>query len=192
MEMAMMSVNYGFRESLLQMHEGEGSWAAHTRLAELSDVDLDHTWLRAAQPASCPTLEPEGYVDSVRLWLGCAGPTEPVAFWTRALLATCCAVGDATRGHNAVTAPIHAAAQSCDHTFEMEVPGLIPGTDLRPADVLTSALTPRLASQSAHRTPSKQAQVAPRPGGPHLSLLRHNISYTRSCEVHMDDPTMTR
>ena len=49
-------------------------------------------------------------------------------------------LGEATRGHNAVSSLIHAAAQQCDHTSEMEVPGLIPGTDLRPADVLTSAL----------------------------------------------------
>ena len=49
-------------------------------------------------------------------------------------------MSEATRGHDAVTALIHAAAQSCDHTAEMEVSGLIPGTDLRSADVLTSAL----------------------------------------------------
>ena len=56
------------------------------------------------------------------------------------LSASCCALGEATRGHNAVSSLVHAAAQQCDHTSEMEVPGLIPGTDLRPADVLTSAL----------------------------------------------------
>ena len=58
-----------------------------------------------------------------------APPTPPVAPW-----------GEATRGHNAVTALVHATAQSCDCTAETEVPGLIPGTDLRPTDVLTSAL----------------------------------------------------
>ena len=38
---------------------------------------------------------------------------------------------------------LHAAAQSCDHSAELDVPGLglMPGTDLRPADVLTSALS---------------------------------------------------
>ena len=54
--------------------------------------------------------------------------------------ATCFALGEATRGDNAITALINAVAQSCDHTAEMEVPGFVPGTDLRPADVLTSAL----------------------------------------------------
>ena len=53
--------------------------------------------------------------------------------------ATCCALGEATRGHNAATTLVHASAQSCDHSNEVEVPGLVPGTDLRPADVLTSA-----------------------------------------------------
>ena len=57
--------------------------------------------------------------------------------WTRAR--PCCAVGEATRGHNAVATLVHAAAQSCDCTAEMEVPGLL-GTDLRLAGVLTSAL----------------------------------------------------
>ena len=59
---------------------------------------------------------------------------------TGAAHASCCALGEATLGHNAVSSLIHAAAQQCDHTSEMEVPGLIPGTDLRPADVLTLAL----------------------------------------------------
>ena len=49
-------------------------------------------------------------------------------------------LAEATRGHNAATTLIHAAAQTCDHTAGMEVPGLIPGTDLRPGDVLTSVL----------------------------------------------------
>ena len=31
------------REGLLQMHEGEGSWTACTRLSELGDIDVDYT-----------------------------------------------------------------------------------------------------------------------------------------------------
>ena len=93
-------------------------------------------------------MKPEEHVDSVRLRLGCAVPCEPVPcaacqngpLDTGAAHATCCAVGEATRGHDAVTTLVHAAAQARDSTTEMEVLGLIPGTDLRPADVLTSAL----------------------------------------------------
>ena len=83
------------REGLLQMHEGEGSWAARTRLAELSDPNVDHTWLWRLNPRHGPTLEADEYVDSVRFRLGCAGPAEPgllspspvppatLASWTR-------------------------------------------------------------------------------------------------------------
>ena len=50
-------------------------------------------------------MEPEEYVDSVRLCLGCAGPCEPVPWAacqtesldTGAAHATCCAVGEAQR-----------------------------------------------------------------------------------------------
>ena len=104
--------------------------------------------LRTRLNPHSPTLEPDEYVDSVRLRLSCAGRTEPVAcaacssglLDSGAAHASCCALGDATRDHNVVTSQLHAAVQSADHTAEMEVPAFIPGTDLRPADVLTSAL----------------------------------------------------
>ena len=81
----------------------------------------------APEPASRRRYGPEEYVDSVRLRLGCTGPCEPVpcaacqngSLDTGAAHATCCAVGDATRGHNAVTTMVHAAAQSCDCTAGM-------------------------------------------------------------------------
>ena len=85
---------------------------------------------------------------------------------------------------------IHAAAQQCDHTSEMEVPGLIPGTDLRPADVLTSALgnaytaldvsicSPHASEAGVDCTQSR-VQAKLEHYGPHLAaLLRQNISYT--------------
>ena len=141
-------IDSGVREGLLQMHESEGSWAARTRLAELGDSTVDHTWLWRLNPRHGSTLDADEYVDSVRFRLGCAGPAEPITcaacisgiLDTGAAHASCCALSEATRGHNAVSSLIHAAAQQCDHTSEMEVPGLIPGTDLRPADILTSAL----------------------------------------------------
>ena len=136
-------IDSGVREGLLQMHEGEGSWAARTRLAELGDPNVDHTWLWRLNSRHSPTLDADEYVHSVRFRLGCAGPAEPVScaacnsgtLDTGAAHASCCALGEATRGHNAVSSLIHAAALQCDHTSEMEVPGLIPGTDLRPADI---------------------------------------------------------
>ena len=141
-------IDSGVREGLLQMHESEGSWIARMRLAELGDSSVDHTWLWRLNPRHGAVLEADEYIDSVRFRLGCAGPVEPITcaacnsgiLDTGAAHASCCALGEATLGHNAVSSLLHAAAQQCDHTAEMEVPGLIPGTDLRPADILTSAL----------------------------------------------------
>ena len=173
-------IDSGVPEGLLQMHESEGSWAARMRLAELGDSSVDHTWLWRLNPRHGSTLEADEYVDSVRFRLGCAGPAEPTTcaacssgiLDTGAAHASCCALGVATRGHNAVSSLIHAAAQQCDHTSEMEVPGLIPGTDLRPADVLTSALGN--AYTALDRVEAKLDHY-----GPHLAaLLRQNISYT--------------
>ena len=124
---------------------------------------------------------------------------------TGAAHATCCAVGEATRGHNAVTTLVHAAAQSCDCTAEMEVPGLIPGTDLRPADVLTSALgnsyTAHDASRSALRTLSRLVLIARRPDTrPNSHITAHTFPPSsartsptrRSCGVPVGDLIETR
>ena len=190
-------VDSGVREGLLQMHEGKGSWAARTRLAELSDPNVDHTWLWRLNPRHGPTLDADEYIDSVRFRLGCAGPTEPVtcaafnsgSLDTGAAHASCCALGEATRGHNAVSSLIHAAAQQCDHTSEMEVPGLIPGTDLRPADVLTSALgnaytaldvsicSPHALEAGTDCTQSRVEAKLEHYGTHLAALLRQNISY---------------
>ena len=97
---------------------------------------------------------------------------------------------EATRGYNAATALVHAAAQSCDCTAETEVPGLIHGTDLRPADILTSALDNSytaldisMCSPGAQQAGSDctQARLEAKLAhtGPHFTtLLRQNISYT--------------
>ena len=191
-------IDSGVREGLLQMHEGEGFWAARMRLAELGDPNVDHTWLWRLNPRHGSTLDADEYVDSVRFRLGCAGPAEPVTcatcnsgiLDTGAAHASCCALGEATRGHNAVSSLIHAAAQQCDLTSEMEVPGLIPGTDLRPADVLTSALgnaytaldvsicSPHALEAGTDCTQSR-VEAKLEYYGTHLAaLLRQNISYT--------------
>ena len=181
-------------EGLLQMHEGEGCWAAHTRLAELGGVDVDHTWLGRRNPHHGLTLEPEEHVHTVRLRLGCAGTPEPVACaacqsgppdWGAAH-ATCCALGNATRGHNAATTLTHAAAQSCDHSAEMEVLGLIPGTDPRPLTsafghaytaLVISICSPHAPQAGRDSTPSRQAAKFDC-CGPHRPSLLRQISNT--------------
>ena len=91
----------------------------------------------------------------------------------------------------------------CDHTSEMEVPGLIPGTDLRPADILTlwATPTPHWMCPSAPRTPRRLVLTARSPGSrPNLNTMALTwlfffvrISPTpRSCGVLMGDLTPTR
>ena len=162
--------------------------------AELGDSSVDHTWLWRLSPRHGSTLEADEYVDSVRFRLGCAGPAEPTTcaacnsgiLDTGAAHASCCALGEATRGHNAVSSLIHAAAQQCDHTSEMEVPGLIPGTDLRPADVLTSALGNAYTALDV-------SICSPHAMAPTWLPSSVRTSPTpRSCGVPMGDLTLTR
>ena len=54
------------------MHEHEDSWGARARVQELGDAEVDHTWVWRLNPHRGPVTEPEEYVDSVRLRLGCA------------------------------------------------------------------------------------------------------------------------
>ena len=186
------------REGLLQMHESEGSWAARMRLAELGDSSRG-SHVAAGGPISRhgSTLEADEYVDSVRFRLGCAGPAEPTTcaacnsgiLDTGAAHASCCALGEATRGHNAVSSRFMQLAQQCDsHAPSSEVPGLIPhGFKARTSS--PSALgTPTLhrTCPSAPRTPEAgvdctQSRVEAKLEhyGPHLpALLRQNISCT--------------
>ena len=131
-------------------------------------------------------------------------PPASLASWIRALR-TPPAVpwGDATRGHNAVTTLIHAAAQSCDLTAEIEAPGLIPGRDLRPADVLTSALGNACTALEILICSPHAQQAGPDCSrsrldakldycGRHLSLLRQNtpIVWSACGRLHQDTLTV--
>ena len=57
--------------------------------------------------------------------------------------ATCCAIGESTRGHNAVRDAVFAFAEMADPAAEKEAEDLVPSDPrARPADVLTSAAIP--------------------------------------------------
>ena len=85
-------IDSGVREGLLQMHEGEGTWAARTRLAELGDPGVDHTWLwRLNFAMARPWMLMSTLARSASAW-AVLGPRNPslvppatLAFWTRAL-----------------------------------------------------------------------------------------------------------
>ena len=93
-------------------------------------------------------LDAIDHTEATRVRLGVAGPTDPIPcrrcgngiLGTNGAHALCCAKGEITRGHNKVAKVIHDIAAACDPATELEAPNLIPGTRLRPADILTTAL----------------------------------------------------
>ena len=101
----------------------------------------------ALAPTSRHTLEPDAYVDAVRLRLGAAGgPSDAVCRVCGrcgvidGAHALCCAPGPSTRGHNEARDCLLALARRGDPHAEPEALGLLPAAPgLRPADVLTSA-----------------------------------------------------
>ena len=92
-------------------------------------------------------MDQRHFVEAVRVRLGAAGPSEsfPCAlcgeiFDQAGSHAMCCSRAESTRGHHAVARQVLDAAKACDPNTEAEAVGLIPGSQLRPADVLTGAL----------------------------------------------------
>ncbi len=135
-------------EQLRNMHVAAGRSSAMMRLEELADPETDHAWLWHLSKHRGPVLQSDEYVEALRVRLGCAGPAEPVAcalcnaalFDSAGAHAHCCSTAEATRGHHAVSREVLGVAKQLDPSSEHEAPGLIPGTRLRPADVLTGAL----------------------------------------------------
>ena len=136
------------REGLYAEHRSSESWGDINRLTELSHRHCNHDWLWRLNPNHGPMLHGEDYVQALRIRLGAGGPDEPVPcrLCKRGTLdhtathCLCCALGEATRGHNKVRDELLSIARSADASAEKEAPGLIPSHPLlRPADVLTSA-----------------------------------------------------
>ena len=150
-------VDTGIQNELLQMQESEGSWGAHTRLVELGAAEADHTWLWWVSPHHGP----EEYVDSVRLRLGCAGPSEPVP-------CAPCQTGSQDSGAAHSAAPWARPLEATTRPPSSSTPLLNPvTTPLRPR-FLASFQAPisgrRRPHQRAHR-PEHVDLLSARPGG---------------------------
>ena len=137
-------IRCGLQEFLQSAHR----WPDISRINELSDGRVNHTWMWALSPHHGAVMSDAEYVEAVRLRLGTAGPTEPLTCGQcdKHLLdsacahALCCAPGASTRGHYAVVRKIFDVVQQVDHGAETEAAGLIPSAPtLRPADILTHA-----------------------------------------------------
>ena len=147
-----------------------GAHADIRRLDELGHASTEHAWMWALSPNQGRTLKDLEFVEAVRIRLGAGGPLEPVqcAACGRAVLdsagahASCCALGEATRGHDAVRDVIYDFSVAADTLTEREPRGLVPSQpELRPADALSPAVIPgRLAAQDVGVT-SPECDVSP-------------------------------
>ena len=98
-------------------------------------------------------IEPHVFVTAVRLCLGACHAAEPQfcqqcsgILNPQANHASCCAPGPSTEGHDDVRDAVLDLAKVADATSEPEVLGLFASApDLRPADILTSALAGNLS-----------------------------------------------
>ncbi len=90
-------------------------WGDLHRLEDLSCKDASHEWLWAVHRHKAQQLEPDEYVEAVRLCLGCGGPEEPALCNNYGVaVLTCngehgllCVRGESTRGHNATRDELH-------------------------------------------------------------------------------------
>ena len=85
---------------------------------------------------------------------------------TGAVHASCCALAEATRGHDTVADLIHETATACGPTAVMEVPRLIPGTGLRPASLLTAQGITRTAFDVSVCSEDQESDTGHRPTTP--------------------------
>ena len=142
---AMDALAHGFRTA--------GREEDVVRLSELRDPSVCHEWLWAMGSPPAGGLEADVFVTAVRLRLGanhsqepqfcqqCSGVLDPMAHH-----ASCCAPGPSTEGHDDVRDALLDLAKIADATSEPEVLGLFASApDLRPADILTSALSGNLS-----------------------------------------------
>ena len=119
------------------------------RLEELSHESVSHDWLWSTSDTPEGGLEPDEFIAAVRVRLGAQHAEEPQLCQAcgshildpKCTHALCCAPGACVRGHNDARDSLLDFARLADSTSEPEVLGLISSApDLRPADILTSAL----------------------------------------------------
>ena len=142
--------NAAIRHSMM----GRSDIGGVRRLDDLQHLEADHSWMWTLSKHKGRPLAPDDFVEALRIRLGVAGPSAPLpcGLCGAALLdnacahAFCCARAESTRGHHGVTRALHAEFVIVDPGAELEAPGLIPGTRLRPADILTSSLNAGLTA----------------------------------------------
>ena len=125
-------------------------WEDIWRIDELQDGSVSHEWLWMLHPCHGELVPPDEYADAVRVRLG-AKFTDDVTSCERcgkmmgcsARHALCCALPEATRGHNKTRDKILDLVSISDPSACREAPELVPSfPTIRPADILTDAALP--------------------------------------------------
>ena len=129
-------------------------WSGFRRIAELRHLSNDRSWMHCLHAAHGPVLEPDEYIDALRIRLGfpfaaknsecpsCGGVLD-----RRGIHAQSCAQVETTRGHHRVCHRVHMVASLADPESVPEPVNLIPSRPLlRPADILTSAVSGSLVA----------------------------------------------
>ena len=140
------------REGLIDHHERADSELDCVRLRDLADPNNAHSWLWALSSAQGPTIDDDcEFIEAVRVRLGAGGPPDVAVcgLCGRAQLdtagghASCCSLGEATAGHNAIRDCLFRYASEADPATEWEPQDLVSSRPrARPADVLTPAAFP--------------------------------------------------
>ncbi len=122
------------------------------RLEDLACKGTAHGWLWALSPHQGPVIEDDQeFVEAVRVRLGAGGPPDGglCGHCGRSQLdrpgghASCCAIGEANKGHDAIRDVVFEFASVADPATEWEPEDLVPSRPrARPTDVLTPAAIP--------------------------------------------------
>ena len=139
-------------EALLHNRE---DWNGKRRLSELRDNTVCHDWLWSLNPCHGPIVPPAEYLAAIRLRLGAPAIDTPIAckrcgredLDRSCSHALCCALPEATRGHNNIREVVLNLSHLADPRARIKDESLIPSRPtLRPADILTSAAFPGLSA----------------------------------------------
>jgi len=137
-------------EGIREHYRNSGAYLDNLRLDDLAHPENNHCWLWALckQQQENAIEDREEFIEAVRMRLGAGGPADGSVcglcgkFLDRAgAHATCCPIGESTKGHHALRDVVFSYALLADSSAELEPEHLIPSRPRdRPADVLTAAV----------------------------------------------------
>ena len=147
-QLSLLLDNTELRRLVAKLFEAQ-DWPRVRQLQHLRSKGVSHAWLWHVCTSDGAVMNAQAYVLAVRKRLGCQLLAEPVQCHlcgklmdTRLYHAECCAVGEATIGHYKVCRKLYDGVVLADSRARTETRGLCEASDVRPADIYTSAALP--------------------------------------------------